>query len=162
MDTVSEARLSLVAPAIAEKVRAMAVMLDNEGIVIRVTQGLRTIAEQDALYAQGRTTPGKVVTNCKGGHSYHNFGLAVDCCPSTHGVGQPFSPDWTESHPAWQRMVETGRAVGLNCGADWEHFKDVPHFQLTGRWPVGAPPEQARVLIAQGLPAVWDAAGRIA
>ena len=45
---------------------------------VRITQGLRTIAEQDALYAKGRTTPGKKVTNAKGGQSVHNYGFAVD------------------------------------------------------------------------------------
>ncbi|MGN7308723.1 M15 family metallopeptidase, partial [Bacillus subtilis] len=41
------------------------------GIPIVITQGLRTVAEQDALYAQGRSKPGKVVTNARGGYSYH-------------------------------------------------------------------------------------------
>jgi len=158
MDSASETRLKAVLPALADKVRKMADLLAGEGILIRVTQGLRTVAEQDALYAQGRTKPGSIVTNCPGGHSYHNFGLAVDCCPSTHGPDQPFEPDWNESHPAWKAMVKAGESVGLNCGADWQHFKDVPHFQLTGKWPVGAPPAEARTLVAKGLPAVWQAA----
>jgi hypothetical protein len=42
-------------------------------------QGVRTFAEQDALYAQGRTRKGLRVTNAKGGQSYHNYGLAADC-----------------------------------------------------------------------------------
>ena len=50
----------------------------DRGIYIRITQGLRTIAEQNALYAQGRTTKGNVVTNAKGGYSWHNFGYAID------------------------------------------------------------------------------------
>ncbi|WP_305953442.1 M15 family metallopeptidase [Paenibacillus sp. P32E] len=53
-----------------------AAMPEESNIVI--TQGLRTIAEQDALYAQGRTKPGQIVTNARGRTSYHNFGLAVD------------------------------------------------------------------------------------
>src|SRR5690606_22511724 len=40
--------------------------------------GHRTWAEQDALYAQGRTKPGSIVTNAKGGQSNHNFGIAMD------------------------------------------------------------------------------------
>jgi peptidoglycan L-alanyl-D-glutamate endopeptidase CwlK len=158
MDSVSEARLKDIVPALADKVRQMADILLKEGIVIRITQALRTVAEQDALYAQGRTKPGSKVTNCPGGHSYHNFGLAVDCCPSTDGPDKPFNPDWNESHPSWKRMVAVGESLGLNCGADWIHFKDVPHFQLTGHWPVGAPPQEARAFIAKGLPAVWAAA----
>ena len=158
MDAPSENKLNQIFPPLADKIRQMATLLANENIYIRVTQGLRTFAEQDALYAQGRSKPGGIVTNCQGGHSYHNFGLAVDCCPSTAGPGQPFNPDWNQAHSSWKRMVEVGETLGLNCGADWDHFKDVPHFQLTGGWPVGAPPQQARDLIPNGLNRVWQAA----
>src|ERR1019366_5531638 len=88
MDNASEERLQLVCPQLADKVRQMAENLANQNIDIRVTQGLRTYAEQDALYAQGRTTPGRIVTNAKGGYSYHCFGLAIDCAPSLNGVDQ--------------------------------------------------------------------------
>ena len=56
-----------------------------------VTQGLRTYAEQDALYAQGRTVPGEIVTNAAAGYSWHNFGNAVDLVPEDITIGQP---DW--------------------------------------------------------------------
>lgn len=46
------------------------------GIKIRIAQGLRTFAEQAAIYAQGRTAPGKVVTKANAGLSNHNYGLA--------------------------------------------------------------------------------------
>ena len=55
----------------------------------RVTMGLRTIDEQNTLYAQGRTVPGQIVTNAPGGTSYHNYGLAVDICEMVNG-----QPDW--------------------------------------------------------------------
>ena len=45
---------------------------------VRIAQGFRTFKEQDALYAQGRTKKGEVVTNSKGGQSVHNYGFAVD------------------------------------------------------------------------------------
>jgi peptidoglycan L-alanyl-D-glutamate endopeptidase CwlK len=51
------------------------------GITLRVVQGLRTFAQQDAFYAQGRTTPGQIVTKAKAGQSYHNYGLAADVVP---------------------------------------------------------------------------------
>src|SRR5512146_24015 len=103
MDAISEARLKLVCPLLATKIREMADLLAGEGIAIRVTQGLRTWAEQDALYAQSRTAPGPKVTNCKGGYSYHNFGLAVDCVPDDI-ERDGFQPDWNVTHPVWQRM----------------------------------------------------------
>jgi len=158
MDAASEARLQDVFPALAGCIRQMADMLANEGIDIRVVQALRTWAEQDALYAQGRTAPGKIVTNCRGGQSYHNFGLAVDCAPSKNGPGQPFDPDWNEQNPSWQRMVAVGQSIGLDCGATWRTFRDVPHFQLTGRFPEGEPSQEMIQLFKNGgTNAVWDA-----
>lgn len=156
MDTVSEARLQSVYPPLADRVRRMAEMLALEGIEIRVVQAFRTTAEQQALYEQGRSREGKIVTNCPGGHSYHNFGLAVDCCPSMHAPGQPFAADWNPEHPAWKRMEAVGQSLGLDSGATWRTFKDYPHFQLTGSFPEGAPTEELRALARDhGIQAVW-------
>jgi peptidoglycan L-alanyl-D-glutamate endopeptidase CwlK len=157
MDHASEARLQNVVPLLAVKIRTMETMLADEGIEIMVTQGLRTIAEQDALYAQGRSVPGAKVTNCPGGHSYHNFGLAVDCCPSQFAPGKPFTPDWHPEHPSWKRMEAVGKSLGLDSGAYWRTFHDAPHFQLTGRFPEGAPNQELQELLHSGMQAVWDA-----
>lgn len=51
---------------------------DTLNITLRITQGLRTFEEQNALYAQGRTKPGSKVTNAKAGQSFHNYGQAID------------------------------------------------------------------------------------
>lgn len=157
MDTASEIRLAEVWPVLAERVRKMAATLAILNIDIRVVQGLRTVAEQNALYAQGRTSPGKIVTNCRGGQSYHNFGMAVDCVPSTHVPDAPYDPDWNPAHPDWKQMTGVGLDLGLDSGADWRTFKDYPHFQLTGQYPEGEPtPEMATLLANGGLQSVWD------
>lgn len=157
MDSLSEARLQQVHPLLADKVRKMALILEQEGIVIRVTQALRTWAEQQALYEQGRSRAGKIVTNCPGGHSYHNFGLAVDCVPSIGGVDQSFQPDWNATHPSWKRMSDVGRSLGLDSGATWRTFPDMPHFQLTGKFPEGAPTDEVRYIFREaGCQGVWD------
>ncbi|WP_442780551.1 M15 family metallopeptidase [Bacillus sp. Au-Bac7] len=52
----------------------------NEGIYVLITDGYLSYAEQDALYAQGRTKPGEIFTNANGGQSKHNFGIVVDYC----------------------------------------------------------------------------------
>ncbi|HKV93066.1 MAG TPA: M15 family metallopeptidase [Candidatus Angelobacter sp.] len=167
MDALCEERLSQVFPQLAERIRRMAIVLEAEGVLIRVVQSLRTWAEQDALYLKGRDAQGKivdlaaVVTNCPGGRSYHNFGLAVDCVPSTHGAGCPFDPDWNSKHEVWQKMISAGIRVGLSSGATWRTFHDFPHFQLTGRFPEGAPSEEIHELYRRGgLRAVWDEVGR--
>lgn len=152
MDNASEKRLAAVHSTLQSLVRRMASTLAREGITITVVQGLRTYAEQDALYAQGRTALGKIVTNARGGHSWHNFGLAVDCAP-LHADG---TIDWSGTSLAWQEMIECGVALGLTSGARWKSIPDRPHFQLTGQWPEAAPPDEVRVFYAGGgLPAVW-------
>lgn len=155
MDHNSEKRLAEVYPRLADKVRAMAEQLATEGINIIVVQGLRTVEQQDALYAQGRTTPGAKVTNAKGGLSYHNFGLAVDCAP----LDGPSHIDWSASHPNWLRMEKVGVDVGLVSGASWRTLPDAPHFQLQGpSFPEGAPNDELRAIYDQGgLQAVWNA-----
>jgi peptidoglycan L-alanyl-D-glutamate endopeptidase CwlK len=154
MDTISEQRLAQVFPGLASKIQQLAAQLEDEGILIRVVQGLRTVEEQDALYAQGRTAPGKIVTNCRGGNSYHNFGLAVDCVPSV--PGDTYIPDWNAQHPTWKRMEELAAALGLQVGAQWRSFPDAPHFQINGRFPVGAPDDELRQIFqGGGLSAVW-------
>lgn len=153
MDTVSEQRLSEVYSGLADKVRQMATQLEAEGTDIRVTQSLRTMAEQEALYEQGRTVAGSVVTNAKPGASWHNFGLAIDVAPLA-----PQGPDWNTSHPVWGRIVAVGTSLGLVSGAEFRSFPDWPHFQLTGRFPA-TPNDECRAIFAVGgLAAVWQAA----
>ena len=150
MDSVSEARLGVVHPLLTAKVRMMADILEPEAIIFRVTQGLRTWAEQAALYAQGRTAPGKIVTNAAPGASYHNYGLAVDVVPMTIE-----GPDWNEQHPVWSRLVSVGTSLGLVAGAQFRSFPDQPHFQLTGSLPV-SPDEHVRELFSiGGITSVW-------
>lgn len=159
LDPISEARLQDVMPVLADKVRQMAMMLEGEGIRIRVTQALRSWSQQDALYAQGRTAPGSIVTNCRGGHSYHNFGLAVDCVPALpqQSADEAYVPDWNAQHPSWKRMEEIGESLDLDSGAEWRTFPDAPHFQLTGRFPEGAPNDEVRQLFTDGgMQAVWN------
>lgn len=154
MDARSEERLAQVYPRLAGKVREMAELLAKDGIQILVVQGLRTWEEQDALYAKGRFTPGQKVTNAKGGSSYHNFGLAVDCAP----IDAAGHIDWSASHPNWLRMEDVGESVGLVSGAMWRTLPDAPHFQLTGKYPEAAPNDELREIYKEGgLQAVWGA-----
>ena len=103
------------------------------------------------LYAKGRTTPplGKanIVTNARGGQSWHNFGLAFDIVV-LDTIGKE---DWDIRHPAWKAVAALGKSVGLEWGGDWVSFKDYPHFQYTA----GLTLVQARQLMTNGLPAVW-------
>ncbi|MEK4854773.1 M15 family metallopeptidase [Paenibacillus sp. FSL H7-0756] len=105
------------------------------GVPIIITQGLRTIAEQDALYAQGRTKPGSIVTNARGGYSYHNYGLAVDFAlllPDGSSVSWDMTRDGDKDAVAdWAEVVQEAKALGFESGGDWTSFKDYPHLQMT-------------------------------
>lgn len=149
MDAASKQRLSKVHPELAKRVTATIRDLNAEGHDVRVVQGLRTYAEQDALYAQGRTRKGAKVTNARGGFSNHNFGLAVDLCPFKSG-----QPDWNDNK-AFNAIGAAGKANGLSWGGDWKSIVDKPHLEL----PTGLSTKACRDLYAAGgLNAVWKRA----
>lgn len=96
----------------------------NLNVVIYFT--FRTIEQQNELYAQGRTKPGKIVTNAKGCQSYHNYGLAFDAAPLVSG-----EIDW-DNEALFSKMGKIGESVGLEWGGRWKSFKDTPHLQWSG------------------------------
>jgi hypothetical protein len=151
--SLSHERLSRCHPALTSRGRAMLDLCAQAGVNLLVTQGLRTWEEQDALYAKGRTAApiGKkyIVTNARGGSSYHNFGLAFDIVV-LDSIGKA---NWDTSHPGWKIAAERGKSVGLEWGGDWKSFKDLPHFQYTA----GLGLAECRSLHTKGgLPAVWE------
>ena len=89
------------------------------GVVYFATFGTRTYEEQNALYAQGRTAPGKIVTNARGGQGAHNFGLATD---STHDSDADetngLQPDWKAEN--YTVLREEGEKRGLVSGASFK------------------------------------------
>lgn len=126
MDTRSQTALNTLHPkfrptAIAAWTEAQAAMPAN--IKIIVIQGLRSMAESDALYAQGRTAPGEIVTNAPGGSSYHNYGLAFDFAMVTNGK------DDNAVGPHWMQVVAIMKKHGMTWGGDFASIKDNPHFE---------------------------------
>jgi len=136
-DKISEDRIKLLHPKIREEVKKIIeeaeTVVDNN-LAIRIVQGLRTIEEQDALYAQGRTTPGSVVTKAKGGSSYHNYGLALDICWLF------LQPDGTykyDDKKSWAtganflKVIRIFKSHGYTWGGDFKSITDEPHFEKT-------------------------------
>lgn len=127
MDTRSLAALNTLHPkfrpsAIQAWTKAQAAMPPNVQII--VVQGLRTFAESDALYAQGRTVPGPIVTKAPGGSSYHNYGLAFDFAMVTDGK------DDNVVGPNWLKVVSIMESHGMTWGGHFpEGFHDDPHFE---------------------------------
>lgn len=157
-------------------VRYLTIQLITEsyvaGVPIIITQGFRSIAYQDALYAQGRTVPGQIVTKAKGGRSFHCYGLAVDFALL---LPDGKSPSWdtvrdgdSDGHKDWYEVAAIGKKIGFEWGGDWDRFIDLPHFQYTfgltidelqqkKKTPTLAP-EAANKIISEELGPAWKVA----
>lgn len=120
-------------PDVKEKAELVKQMAASQGILIRYTDGYRSFDSQDAIYEQGRTSPGPIVTNAQSGQSYHNFGLAIDfVLTDAYGNAQ-----WSLERdangngvPDWEDVGNIAKSVGFTWGGDWEEFVDYPHLQL--------------------------------
>ena len=115
--------ISLLHPDLRTKCQELIKKCKTRGIDIIISQTLRTKAEQDAIYAQGRTKPGKIVSNVKYPNSMHCWGVAFDVAVIREGkaiwdVAKCINP------------AETGRrTLGLTWGGRWQNFPDAPHFE---------------------------------
>lgn len=133
-DKVTIRRIKKIHPSLQEELGEIYDEIRNRGVGVRFAQVLRTFEEQDALYAKGRTVPGKIVTNARGGQSYHNYGLAVDIVLLTTGGGVSWNRelDLDGDHVKdWDEIVFVFKHYGWKWGGDWRSFKDYPHFQKT-------------------------------
>lgn len=98
----------------------------------------RTIAEQNNLYAQGRTKPGKVVTKAKGGQSPHNFGLGCDLAPMKDNKIW-----WNAPDIIWKQMADIAVQLGLTAGYYFHSIVDKPHVEskdwkvVQAKWKAG-------------------------
>lgn len=106
------------------------------GCDVIVISGNRTFQEQDALYAQGRTKPGDIVTKARGGYSNHNFAIAFDV-----GIflGKIYLDGGTKEQKARAAKVhkaisENAEECGLEWGGSWTSIVDQPHYNVkTGK-----------------------------
>lgn len=127
-------KLEGVHPVVKEKALKLVENSYKRGVCIAITQGYRSIEEQNELYAQGRTKPGKIVTNAKGGDSYHNYGLAIDFCLIINDKQYVWDIDGDfdgDKKADWMEVVEEAKKLGFEWGGDFKRFKDYPHFQYT-------------------------------
>jgi peptidoglycan L-alanyl-D-glutamate endopeptidase CwlK len=124
---INSRKLDDLLPPVKVRVEEFLASARLAGIDLLVTSTYRDNASQNALYAQGRTTPGKIVTNAKAGQSWHNYRCAVDVVPVVAG-----KPRWDVKDAVWQEVGRLGKAAGLEWAGDWKRFKEYPHFQYTG------------------------------
>jgi peptidoglycan L-alanyl-D-glutamate endopeptidase CwlK len=117
-------------PAVREKARAFIAACDTAGIDLLITSTYRDFDSQGALYAQGRTTSGKVVTNAKPGHSWHNWRLAFDVVPLR--AGKPVWSTTGADGAMWAQVGAIGESCGLEWAGRWQRFREMAHFQYSG------------------------------
>lgn len=124
-DPITDQRIKQLDPRVQQPATNFVNNAESQaGVQLRVTTGYRSIEEQNRLYNQGRTTPGNVVTNARGGESYHNYGRAVDVVIMEDG------------QPNWQKRIDENVAnIGIQQGFDWGgnwsgSFRDYPHFEM--------------------------------
>jgi len=123
---INSRNLDDLAPPAKQRALAFIAAAKAKGIDLLVTSTYRDSESQDALYAQGRTTPGNIVTRAKAGQSWHNWRCALDVVPLVNGKAI-----W-DDQAVWKQVGEIGKSCGLEWAGDWKTFKEFPHFQYTG------------------------------
>ncbi len=140
-DTRTETKLATLLPELQAATRAwlahaVAGWQTRTGHTVKLIQGTRSYAEQNALYAQGRTAPGRRVTNARGGYSNHNFGIAFDIGIFTP-AGKYLDDVDKNADAAYRDLYERcGAPDGCEWGGNWKSITDLPHYQLS-RWGSG-------------------------
>lgn len=138
--------LDLLQPEFAGRVKQWLTRLKSQGIELFISETLRSYERSTALYAQGRTSPGKIITKARAGQSYHNFGLALDCYPVLHGKTVINFDRDAEAFAVIKQAAAEASAFQIEWGGNWKNFKDLPHFQdslapslaeCREKWPKG-------------------------
>lgn len=113
-------------PVLQLKVSDLEDLCSRNGLKIGISECLRTAAEQDAFYAQGRTKPGNIVTNARGStySSQHQWGIAFDFYRND-GKGL-----YNDSDGFFYKVGNLAKSIGLAWGGDWTSIKDKPHLYL--------------------------------
>ena len=108
-------------PYVAGLCRKFIAACKKAGIDVLITSTYRDGESQNWLYAQGRTRPGRVVTNAKAGQSWHNYRLAFDFVPIVNGKAM-----WNDAR-SFKKCRQIGESLGLQ-GLSFE----MAHLQWTG------------------------------
>ncbi|WP_082235080.1 M15 family metallopeptidase [Halobacillus massiliensis] len=120
-------------PTVEKKKDELIELAAERGIDVVITDGFRTIEEQERIYEQGRLREGDIVSYARGGESYHNYGLAIDYALRTdegNVVWDLERDDNGNGEADWVEAAEIAKDLGFEWGGDWSSFKDYPHLQM--------------------------------
>jgi len=112
-------------PRLQEKVAQLQILCAKENLLLGIGECFRTAAEQNELYAQGRTKAGAIITNAPGSSysSQHQWGIAFDFFKNVRGHEY-------DDNAFFTRVSQLGRTIGLAWGGDWHSIVDKPHLYL--------------------------------
>lgn len=133
-------------PILAIKAEELIRQAKEVGVEILITCTWRSFSEQQALYAQGRTISGPIITYAQAGESWHNYGLALDFVPLKDGKA-----DWNDLGK-FKTVGELGEDLGLKWGGRFKKPIDRPHFEMTFGFPLG---EIKMIYERGGIKEVW-------
>lgn len=122
---ISSRKLSDLLIPVDTKAQAFITRCRHAGIDVLITSTYRDNEAQHALYEQGRTTPGKIVTNADAGQSFHNYRVAFDFVPVING-----KPVWDDTS-LFEKCGEIAESIGLEWAGKWKTFKELAHCQYT-------------------------------
>ena len=118
--------ITMLHPWLQYKIGLLKKECDKAGLKLGIGECFRSVAEQDALYAQGRSKAGKIVTNARGSSysSQHQWGVAVDVFQNIKGK------EYEAAFLKKVAKIAKSKKVGLAWGGDWKSIVDTPHFYL--------------------------------
>lgn len=147
-------------PELQKKVVKLQKECLKAGIKIKIGECFRTVAEQNALYAKGRTALGSIVTNAKGNSysSMHQWGVAFDFFldMDVDKDGKTSDDVFNNATKLFNKVGAIGKKLGLEWGGDWKSIKDLPHFQLPD-WGSTATQLKAKYGTPDKFKATWGA-----
>lgn len=147
-DERTEKNIATLLPQAQEKAYEFVRLIKDKGINAKIISGTRTYEEQRALYDQGRSKPGKIVTNARPGESFHNHGVAWDI-----GIFDD-NGKYLEDSPLYKLAGKIGESIGLEWGGNWSgNLVDEPHYAYN---PQNISTNLAMRLHAKGL-TIYDA-----
>ena len=115
----------------------MGAAIQDSPVDFTIVEGVRTTQRQQQLFAQGRTTPGSIVTNADGVRTLSNhqakadgLGYAIDLYPFVNGSVQV--NDTANLRRVAAHILQKAQQLRINIewGGNWTSIVDLPHFEL--------------------------------
>lgn len=146
-DDRTEGVIATLLPNAQIQARKFMLLTKDFKLTVKLISGTRSYAEQNNLYAQGRTLKGNKVTNARGGYSNHNFGIAWDIgifSGNKYYTGATSAEE--KAYIELSKLILPTLGDKLSWGGNWKKIVDRPHYEMTTNKPIS----QVRALFEAG------------